>query len=240
MATNPNSLILNPNPLPQINGTEHGDVLFGTDNSEQILGNGGNDIIFGKGGNDLISGGSGNDIIDGGDGDDVLSGDEGNDILLGGNGNDTLIAFGGGTDTLTGGAGDDLFSILDYLVTTPSQQSQNTFRGEIRGIKTITDFRSGQDKLEIDYGIPGSVFTPANDFKVVSSDRDAEFSDGKIVYNRSNGNLFLNTNGSAAGFNTTGTNNSEYFGGQFATLVGAPNLTAGDLSLPTGGDLATS
>jgi hypothetical protein len=50
----------------------------------------------------------------------------------------------------------------------------------------------------------------------------------------------LNANCSAAGFNATGANNSQYFGGQFAVLVGAPNLTAGDLSLPTGRNLAAS
>jgi uncharacterized protein len=236
-----NSSIFNPNPLPQINGTDRNDVLFGTEKSEQISGAGGNDFLFGRGGNDGIYGGTGNDFLDGGDGNDNLFGDEGNDILFGGKGNDTLGGFGGGRDTMTGGAGADIFGILDYVVTTPSQQFQDTFRGEIRGVKTVTDFRSGQqDKIEIDYGIPGSVFTPANDFKVVSSDRDAEFSDGKIVYNRSNGKLFLNANGSAAGFNTTGANNSQYFGGQFAVLLGAPNLTGGDLSLPTGGDLAAS
>jgi Ca2+-binding RTX toxin-like protein len=235
-----NSLIFNPNPLPQISGTERTDILFGTEQSEQISGAGGNDFLFGRGGNDGLYGGAGNDFLDGGDGNDNLFGEEGNDILFGGKGNDILGSFGGGRDTLTGGAGNDIFGVLDYVVTTPSQQLQDTFRGEIRGVKTVTDFRSGEDKIEIDYGIPGSVFTPANDFKVVNSDRAAELSDGKIVYNRSNGKLFLNTNGSAAGFNTTGANNSQYFGGQFAVLLGAPNLTAGDLSLPTGGDLAAS
>ena len=237
MATDPNSLIFNPDPLAQIVGTERSETLFGTDNSEQISGNGGNDRIFGKGGNDLILGGTGDDFLDGGDGNDNLSGDEGNDILLGGKGNDYLTGFGGGRDTLTGGAGRDTFAILDYeLTSTP--QSLDTLRGKIRGVKTVTDFRSGQDKIEIDYAIPGSVFDPAEDFKVVSKDRDAQFSDGKIVYNQTNGKLFLTANGSAVGFNTTGANNSEFLGGQFATLLGAPNLTAGDISLPTGGGLA--
>jgi serralysin len=235
-----NQLIFNPNPLPKIIGTAKNDRLTGTNRSEQIEGLGGNDRIFGLDGSDIISGGMGNDTIDGGNGNDNLSGDEGNDFLLGGNGNDYLTGFGGGADILVGGAGQDTFAIFDYEVTNLSNQALDTYQGSIRGVKMVADFKSGTDKIEIDYSIPGgNIFNPARDFATVTSDRAAELSKAIIVYNQSNGKLFVNQNGSAAGFSSLGSNNSKYAGGQFAQLSGAPQLFASDISLPTGSGLAT-
>jgi Ca2+-binding RTX toxin-like protein len=236
-----NETIFNPNPLPQIIGTDRSNFLSGTERSEQISGLGGNDTIFGRNGNDVISGGAGNDTIDGGNGDDNISGDEGNDLLIGSSGNDALIAFGGGNDVLIGGSGKDTFSILDYEITNPSAGSLDTFIGSIRGVKTIGDFKSSEDLIEIDYGIPGgNIFTPARDFATVTRDRDAEFSNAIIVYNQTNGKLFVNHNGSAAGFNSTGSNNSQFNGGEFAILSGKPQLFASNIVLPSGGDLAAT
>ncbi len=234
-----NQLIFNPNPLPKILGTNRNDRLNGTYRSEQIEGQGGDDRIFGRDGNDVISGGRGDDRIEGGNGNDNLSGDEGNDFLLGGNGNDYLTGFGGGTDILVGGAGRDTFAIFDYEVTNLPGQSLDTYRGSIRGIKTVADFKSGTDKIEIDYSIPGgNIFNPARDFATVTSDRAAALSKATIVYNQDNGKLFFNLNGDAAGFSSVGSNNSKYAGGQFAQLSGAPQLFASDISLPTGSGLA--
>jgi hypothetical protein len=45
-------------------------------------------------------------------------------------------------------------------------------------------------------------------------------SSGRVVYSRGSGNLFFNPNTTASGFGNTG--------GQFATVVGIPNLSATD------------
>jgi Ca2+-binding RTX toxin-like protein len=66
------------------------------------------------------------DIIDGGDGSDSLSGAAGNDILSG----------GAGVDHLTGGAGKDMFFFQ---------------RGS--GHDVVTDFRDGQDRIEVVQGM---------------------------------------------------------------------------------------
>jgi Ca2+-binding RTX toxin-like protein len=67
------------------------------------------------------------DILDGGAGDDVLNGGAGADILIG----------GAGADILTGGAGHDLF-VYRALDAAPDE-----------GGDTITDFRPGQDWLDL-------------------------------------------------------------------------------------------
>ncbi|MBR1397799.1 MAG: calcium-binding protein, partial [Selenomonadaceae bacterium] len=77
-----------------------------------------------------VNGGSGNDVITGGKGDDALYGDEDNDKLKGGAGADTLSG-GAGNDTLTGGNGKDVF-IYDG-----------------QGIDVITDYKAGQDAIQI-------------------------------------------------------------------------------------------
>jgi Ca2+-binding RTX toxin-like protein len=63
------------------------------------------------------------DMLDGTAGDDVLHGGKGADILVGGK----------GADLLTGGSGRDAF----------------VFKSADEGIDTITDFRSGKDRLDI-------------------------------------------------------------------------------------------
>jgi trimeric autotransporter adhesin len=66
-------------------------------------------------------------------GDDILLGTAGRDRLLGGDGNDTLTG-GGSNDTLTGGDGNDRFVYTGVAGTDRL---------------TITDFTSGQDKLDL-------------------------------------------------------------------------------------------
>jgi Ca2+-binding RTX toxin-like protein len=67
----------------------------------------------------------------GGNGSDSLVGDAGNDTLFGGRGNDRLYG-GAGDDTLTGGKDRDTF----------------IFAGD-GGSDTITDFRNGEDRIQI-------------------------------------------------------------------------------------------
>ncbi|MDW8177974.1 MAG: 5'-nucleotidase C-terminal domain-containing protein [Gloeomargarita sp. SKYBB_i_bin120] len=175
----------------------------------------GNGTLTGGPGNDHFSGALGNDTLSGNEGDDILDGGAGNDVLNGGAGNDTLQG-GPGDDTLTGGAGRDRF-----IFSAPSP-SATTAVTTLIGIDTITDFNPAEDTIVLDR----STFTrftsfgaiDAATFAVVDSDAAAETSAAFIVYNRTNGKLFYNQNGTEAGFGAAG--------GQFATLTGNPTLTA--------------
>ncbi|MEH1901492.1 MAG: hypothetical protein V7L04_08775 [Nostoc sp.] len=163
--------------------------------------------------NDVINGQGGDDIIDGKSGNDYLRGDTGNDTLIGDDGDDTLVG-GAGNDVLTGGAGADKF-----LYNTSA-----AFDGAAIGLDTISDFNSSEaDKIVLDkttFSAIASVarngFSKKSDFQVTNL---GQASTAKIVYNPVSGQLFYNENGSAPGFGS---------GGLFATLTGAPNLTASD------------
>ncbi len=183
-------------------------VTFLNDLNNNITGfDNSNDVINGQGGNDKIDGKSGNDYLRGG---------IGNDTLIGGTGNDTLVG-GAGNDVLTGSAGADRF-----LYNTSAAFNRSTI-----GVDRISDFNKSQgDKIVLDkttFGAiastPGNGFSNTSDFKITSS---AATSTAKIVYDAVSGQLFYNQNGSAAGFGS---------GGLFATLTGAPTLTASDFVL---------
>ncbi len=166
---------------------------------------------------DVINGQGGDDIIDAKRGNDLLRGGTGNDTLIGGDGCDTL-AGGTGNDVLTGGEGYDIF-----LYNTSA-----AFNGTDVGLDTISDFNGvfdtpalEGDKVVLDKttfntitSAAGIGFSNTSDFEITSL---AGTSTAKIVYDPMSGQLFYNQNGSTAGFGS---------GGQFATLTGAPNLTA--------------
>ncbi len=166
-----------------------------------------NDVINAQGGNDIINGNSGDDLLRGGAGDDILIGGQGNDTLVGGRGNDVLI----------GGVGADFF-----LYNTNAE-----FTATAVGIDTITDFNGSEgDKIVLDkttFGaiasVAGTGLSNTNDFQVTNL---AGASTAIIVYNPLSGQLFYNQNGSTPGFGS---------GGLFATLTGAPTLTASDFIL---------
>ncbi|MEH2183177.1 hypothetical protein [Nostoc sp.] len=161
--------------------------------------------------NNITSFDNSNDVINGQGGDDIIDGKDGNDLLRGGTGNDTLIG-NFGDDTLVGGAGADRF----LFNTIPTFYSPD--------IDTISDFNSSEgDKIVLDKTIfsaiastPGTGFSNKSDFQVTNL---GQASTARIVYNPVTGQLFYNQNGSAEGFGN---------GGQFATLVGAPNLSISD------------
>ena len=81
--------------------------------------------VTATGSSDVIFGGNGNDSLYGGDGYDTLAGGAGNDYLDAGPGNDSLI----------GGAGNDIFA----------------FTTRQFGNDTITDFKQGQDKVDLSF-----------------------------------------------------------------------------------------
>ncbi|WP_306297041.1 Calx-beta domain-containing protein [Nostoc sp. C052] len=157
-----------------------------------------------------------NDVINGEGGNDIINGLSGNDILRGGAGNDTLIG-GAGNDILVGGAGADRFLY----------NTGTAFKGSAIGVDTITDFNSSEgDKIVLGKttfsaiaSAAGNGFSHKSDFQVTNK---AGTSSAKIVYDPLSGQLFYNQNGSAAGFGS---------GGLFATLTGAPTLTASDFIL---------
>ena len=93
---------------------------------------------------DIMNGDSANNDFDGGLGEDWLFGNGGNDLLFAGAGDDhvrggvgdDVIEGGTGLDVLTGDAGADIF----------------VFRASDGGPDIITDFLSGVDRIQIDFG----------------------------------------------------------------------------------------
>lgn len=167
---------------------------------------------------DNLTGQAGNDTIAGGGGADVLFGAAGNDTLKAGGGNDILNG-GSGNDTLTGNAGQDSFKF----------NSEQAFQAADLGIDRITDFLRGTDKIVLDKTTFGAI--TSSQIAIVSTDAVADDSTKAIVFSRGSGKLFLNRNGSTAGFGT---------GGQFALVdsdnnssTTAPALSASDFQIVT-------
>lgn len=205
------------------------DALTNIENASLTGGSGNNSLyayFFTKGsvslsggdGNDVLNGSSGSDTH-GGSGHDSISGHAGNDTLTGRSGSDYLIG-GAGNDILTGGdAANDVFSF----------QGTAAFSSAGLGIDRIEDFGNGPDSIFLDktvfsalqsnggVGFPVYGFGVADEFAEVASDALATTSRALITYSSTTGNLFYNQNGAATGLGS---------GGQFATLVNSPELTA--------------
>lgn len=92
--------------------------------------------IIGTANDDFISGGKTSSILSGGDGNDLIMSLTFSDLLDGGNGNDSLNGGKGG-DILTGGSGKDTFSFFNVL----------DMNINVKKTDTITDFKSGEDKI---------------------------------------------------------------------------------------------
>ncbi|MGD1714648.1 S8 family serine peptidase [Dapis sp. BLCC M172] len=206
-----------PDPDQSIPGTPQADRLNGGTGNDTITGFAGNDTLVGNDGNDSIIGGRGNDSLYGQDGDDTLAGRLGIDRLFGGDGDDEMNG-GQGRDRLNGGPGDDILTggaSIDRFIFATNQE----FDSDDIGVDEITDFVVGQDKILL----ARNTFTAINDIEVdfatVTDNNAAATSDAVIVYNRTNGGLFYNPNGSANGFGD---------GGQFATLSNQALLEVDD------------
>ncbi|MCW5733179.1 MAG: calcium-binding protein [Enhydrobacter sp.] len=174
--------------------------------------------------NDSVTGAAANEVFNGGSGDDVLSGAAGLDQLKGGNGNDTLdggsqadtLEGGGGNDRLTGGTGQDNMTGgggNDTFVLGPLQADRDT----------IADFSSAADQFEISAALFGGGLVagvlPAARF-VINATGLAGDSNDRFIYNNTTGQLFYDSNGSAAG-------NREHI----ATLTGIPGLASSDFTI---------
>jgi Ca2+-binding RTX toxin-like protein len=151
-----------------------------------------------------ITGGAGNNIINGGLNGDRLIGGAGSDKLAGGDGNDTLSG-GAGIDGLSGGAGRDIF-VFD----TPANAATNR--------DLITDFSHVDDTFHLD----NAIFTRlgaagALDPAFFHAGPAAADADDYLIYNRANGMLCYDANGSAAGGVTL-----------LAVLANRPALAAND------------
>ncbi len=123
-----------------ITGSAGTNVLDGADGNDTVNGAAGTDTVIGGGGNDMLRGGTENDLLEGGTGNDNLAGENNNDTLNGGDGIDTLTG-GANDDVLTGGAG------ADFL--TGSAGFDTFVIDSLDGTDTITDFRSGQDDIDV-------------------------------------------------------------------------------------------
>jgi len=159
--------------------------------------------VTGSTNGDTMFGSVFNDTLRGGNGQDVLFGNEGRDTLNGGTGSDRLNG-GTGNDTLTGGGGSDTF-VFD------------TPLGPTANIDRITDFTAGSDIIELNREYYFSGLTVGELDPAQFAVGNATGAGPQIVYNAISGALFYDGNGADAGGAT-----------QFATLTGAPVLTASD------------
>ncbi len=115
---------LNPHDGFKVEGLEnHEPELSLTSESKLLSPKNSSESIDGLGGNILLSGGDDAEVLVGGDGNDVIDGGAGDDLINGGAGNDQL----------TGGAGKDTF-VFEFFDP---------------GVDTITDFKVGEDTIEI-------------------------------------------------------------------------------------------
>lgn len=180
--------------------TGSGQVGTGNALDNRIVGSAGDDTILGLAGNDVLQGLDGNDRLEGGNGNDALSGDAGNDALLGGAGDDMLVGGtgndrlegGSGADVIEGGAGNDVLSGgsgADIF-----RLRQDDASGGQRD--TITDFRSGEDNINLGL-VDANTRTTANDaFSFIGTNAFHGVA-GELRYEASQGDVtvFGDTNG---------------------------------------------
>ncbi|QXI25758.1 calcium-binding protein [Pseudomonas vanderleydeniana] len=146
--------------IVNFNGTIDNEYIVGNALDNHIVGGGGHDVLLGGAGNDTLEvghsssvlyGGDGDDLLIGGDGSDHLRGGDGEDRLKGGDGND-ILEGGAGLDWLEGGAGRDAFVYRKISDSTPTDADW------------ITDFVSGEDKIDLSVITGGSGLTFVEQF----------------------------------------------------------------------------
>lgn len=221
-----------------IRATNGADRLIGNGASNRIEAFLGNDSLDGRGtGSDILDGGADNDtyIIDAGDTiidsagvDKVISavlnlnlgtlagGGLENGQLLGtanlnisGNAAANTLVGNLGKNVMTGGAGNDIFVF-------------NTKLNATTNVDRIVDFNVPQDTIQLENtgaglftGLANGALAAAK-FKA-NANGTATDADDRIIYNKTTGDLFFDSNGSAAGGAI-----------KFATIVNKAALTAAD------------
>lgn len=161
-----------------IKGTDGKDVLTSRKDGATVKGRDGNDTLLGQSKKDILEGGKGKDVLLGRNGNDKLIGDAGKDELLGGKGNDKL----------TGGKDKDAFYFHTKL-----NKNDN--------VDKITDFEVKKDTIVLD----GSIFEDIGnnlskkEFEIGSKADDKK---DRIIYDKKDGDLFYDKNGSKSGGKT--------------------------------------
>lgn len=133
--------------------------------------------VRGGSGKDTLTGDSQANRLDGGVDNDTLKGLEGNDILVGGAGNDIL----------TGNSGTDQF-VFDVATNAASN------------LDRITDFNVASDTIVLE----NAIFTAFAATGTIASSTfyrgtKAHDTDDRLIYNKTTGDLFYDSNGSASG-----------------------------------------
>jgi Ca2+-binding RTX toxin-like protein len=189
-----------------------------------------------------VTGSFANDTISGNAQDNILNGYVGADTLAGGAGNDRLITDE--SDILTGGTGADKFQFQGSWATTAGRFGVN-FRQ--LNASTVTDFAGGVDQLILGSGsasgfsyaatsesttwlagfmglntVSGTQQLDPSQFVTVISMGAVLPPANRIIYNSSSGDLFYQ---SSVGFPFAASSV------KFATLQGAPTLSASDIML---------
>jgi serralysin len=222
-----------------LDGGAGDDRLSGGSGEDTLLGRGGNDLLGGGNGHDDMNGGSGNDRLFGGTGNDRLIGLSGNDQLVGGDGNDRLAGLSG-SDRLSGGTGDDRLNGSggsDRLFGGSGRDDLNGSRGAdflvggansdtftfstalgAGNVDTIQGYSSVSDTIRLDSAIFTGLSLGSLSFSAFRVGAAAADATDRIIYNDVTGALFFDLDGSA-------TRSAQI---QFATLLGAPDITRFD------------
>jgi hypothetical protein len=160
----------------RLSGESGNDRLHASNGDDTLYGGGGNDKLEGRADNDALYGGGGNDRLYGSSGDDKLSGNSGNDRLYGGSGHDTL----------TGGLGEDIF-----VFSTAPNNTTNV--DTIRSFSVASDTIWLQNSVFKEVGSAGRLKSGV--FRTSDEARD---STDRIIYDRDDGVLYYDADGSGA------------------------------------------
>ncbi|MBF9194832.1 calcium-binding protein [Microvirga terrestris] len=164
----------------------HGnDRLYGEDGDDRIHASNGNDALYGGNGNDRLEGRAGNDVLYGNSDNDRLYGSSGDDYLSGGSGNDYLYGEAG-ADIFHGGAGKDVFVY-------------NAVPDSLEGVDRIRDFSVADDTFWLNNraftGLGSEGRLKSGVFRTSEEARD---STDRILYDRDNGVLYYDADGTGA------------------------------------------
>jgi serralysin len=216
--------------IENVIGSARGDFIIGDSGTNRLDGAGGDDILVGSAGADLLVGAGGADIASYGDNWGAVF----INLTLGqGFGNAAHGDTYDGIENLDGGIFDDFFigdegaNVLagrlgnDILV---GAGGADTFLFDTAAfaanVDTIVDFASGTDRIALDDAAFAGLALgalAAGAFAIGTAAGDA---DDRILYDGATGALLFDADGSGDGAAV-----------QFATLEGAPSLTAGDFAV---------